>query len=111
MQKTVKTKDLLRGKATSCGCQWKKRGVQQMQYIDGTCIEMLKSTKLRSNNSTGHTGVYYDARHDNYRAEITLQGKRHYLGRYKSLVEAVKVRERARDELHQSFIDEHTKNT
>ena len=78
-----------------------------MQYIDGTCIEMLKSTKLRSNNSTGYTGVYYDSRHDNYRVEITLQGKRHYLGRCKSLDEAVKVRECARDELHQAFIEEH----
>jgi len=110
-QKTVKTKDLLRGTATSCGCKWKKRGVEQMQYVDGTCIEMLKSTKVRSNNKTGHTGVYYDSRHDNYRVEITLQGKRHYLGRYKSLDEAVKVRERAKDDIHQAFIDEHTEIT
>lgn len=56
-----------------------------MHYVDRGCIEMLKSTKVRSNNSTGHTGVYYDSRHDNYRAEITLQGKRHYLGRIKPL--------------------------
>lgn len=106
-EKLVKTKDLTRGKATSCGCQWKKRGIEQMQYVDGTCIEMLQSTKVRSNNSTGHTGVYYDSRHDNYRAEITLQGKRHYLGRYKTLVEAIKVRERAKDDFHQAFIEEY----
>ena len=79
-----------------------------MQYVDGTCIEMLKSTKVRSNNTTGHTGVYYDAKKDNYRVEITLQGKRHYLGRYKSLDEAVKVRERAKEEYHERFIESHT---
>ena len=62
-----------------------KRGVEQMQYVDGTCIEILQSMKVRSNNTTGHTGVYYDFRQDNYRVEITFQGKRHYLGRYKSL--------------------------
>lgn len=107
-KKTVKTKDLTRGKATSCGCQWKKRGVEQMQYVDGTCIEMLRSTKLRSNNRTGHTGVYYDPRKDTYRVEITLQGKRHYLGRYKTLNEAVAVREEARETLHQAFLDEHS---
>ena len=107
-EKFVKTKDLTRGKATSCGCKWKKRGVEQMQYVDGTCIEMLKSTKVRSNNTTGHTGVYYDAKKDNYRVEITLQGKRHYLGRYKSLDEAVKVRERAKEEYHERFIESHT---
>lgn len=110
-EKLVKTKDLTRGKATSCGCQWKKRGIEQMQYVDGTCIEMLQSTKVRSNNRTGHTGVYYDARKDNYRVEITLQGKRHYLGRYKTLTEAVSVREKARERLHQAFIDEHKQNT
>lgn len=106
-EKIVKTKDLRLGRATSCGCQWKKRGVEQMQYVDGTCIEMLKSTKVRSNNSTGHTGVYYDPRKDNYRVEITLQGKRHYLGRYKSLDEAVKVRETAKEKYHEKFIEEH----
>lgn len=109
-EKVVKTKDLRRGKATNCGCQRKKRGVEQMQYIDGTCIEMLKSTKIRSNNTTGHTGVYYDSKKDNYRVEIMLQGKRHYLGRYKTLSEAVKVRETAKEKFHEKFIEEHAES-
>lgn len=109
-KKIVKTKDLRRGAATSCGCQWKKRGVEQMQYVDGTCIEMLKNTKVRINNSTGHTGVSYDRKYNKYRAEITLQGKRHYLGRFETLEEAVKAREGARKNLHQAFIDTYSNN-
>ena len=109
-EKLIKTQDLLYGRATSCGCQWKKRGVQQLQYVNGSCIEMLASQKLRHNNSTGHTGVYYDPQRRKYRAEITLQGKRHYLGRYASLEEAVAAREKAHMELHQAFIEKHTRN-
>lgn len=106
-EKTVKTRDLRRGAAISCGCQWKKRGLEQMQYVDGTCIEMLKSNKIRKNNSTGYTGVSYDAKNKKYRAEITLQGKRYYLGRYASLEQAVNVRNQAKKQLHQAFIEEH----
>ena len=109
-EKIVKTKDLRRGAATSCGCQWKKRGVQQMQYVDGTCIEMLTSTKVRTNNSSGHTGIYYDQKSNKYRVEITLQRKRHYIGRFTTLKEAVKAREIAKTNLHQAFIDEHSSN-
>ena len=107
-EKIVKTKDLTTGRATSCGCQWKKRGVELLHYVDGTCIEALQNTKVRSNNKTGHTGVYYDSVRKNYRVEIMLQGKRHYLGRYKTLEEAVAVREKARMDYHQAFINKHT---
>lgn len=107
-EKIVKTKDLTRGKATSCGCRWKKRGVEQLHYVDGSCIEMLKSTKVRSNNRTGYTGVYYDPKKDLYRVEITLQGKRHYLGRRKTLEDAVQLREQAKEDFHQAFIDQHS---
>lgn len=106
-EKVVKTRDLRRGAATSCGCQWKKRGVEQMQYVDGTCIEMLRSNKVRKNNSTGYTGVSYDAKNKKYRAEITMQGKRHYLGRYATLEQAVNVRNQAKQQLHDAFVEEH----
>jgi hypothetical protein len=106
--KVVKTKDLTSGRATSCGCQWKKRGVQQMQYVDGTCLEMLKTTKIRSNSSTRHTGIYYDPKRQNYRVEITLQGKRHYLGRYKTLEEAIQVRTAAKKDYHEKFVKTYT---
>lgn len=109
-EKIVKTKDLRRGAATSCGCQWKKRGVQQMQYVDGTCIEMLNSAKVRKNNRSGHTGVFYDQKSQRYRAEITLQGKRHCLGRFRTLEEAIKAREIEKKILHHAFIDKHSSN-
>lgn len=106
-EKLVKAKDLRRGVSTHCGCLKKRRGVEQMHYVEGTCIEMLQNSKIRKNNTTGYTGVSYDRVTQKYRAEITLQGKRHFLGRFKTVEEAAKVREEAKNRYHQAFIDSH----
>ena len=106
--KSIKTKELRRGKIKNCGCLRKKRGVEQMHYVEGTCIEILQSSKVRKNNHTGYTGVTFDKKNKKYRADITLQGKRYHLGRFKTLEQAVKARESAKEHLHQAFIDAHT---
>lgn len=103
----VKTKDLRSGKVKSCGCRKKTNGLQQMHYIDGTCIEMLKSTKIRNNNKSGYTGVFRDSRSNMWRAEIMLKGKRHCLGRFNKLKDAIASREEAKERLHNHFIKEH----
>lgn len=101
------TKSLQSGKTTHCsGCK-SKSGAEDLHYIDGTCIEMLQSTTIRKNNRSGHTGVFYDSINCKWRAEIMLQGKRKYLGRFNSLADAVKARERAKELLHNAFIEEH----
>lgn len=46
------------------------------------------NTKLRSDNTTGVKGVYFCNRTKKYQAQITLNGKNKYLGRYKTLKEA-----------------------
>ncbi len=99
----AKAKDLVAGRQTSCGCQWKKRGVEQLHYIDGTCIEMLESKTVRSNSHSGVTGVYHDKKSNKWRAEIMMQGKRHYLGRFDTMAEAENARVRAKTELFTAF--------
>lgn len=108
--KTViaKSKNLLNGKQTSCGCQRKKRGIEQLHYVDGSCIEMLQSKTVRSNSKSGVTGVFYDSSSGKWRAEIMLQGKRHYLGRFYTFEEAVKARQRAEEEFHEAFVLSHS---
>lgn len=100
---TVKTKYLRAGKTVSCGCR-KKKGLRGVHYVDGTCIEMIKSDHVRRNSKSGVTGVYYDPAHDKWRAEIMLGGRRHYLGRFMTLKEARDARMQAKEIFHGSEV-------
>ena len=99
---TVKSKYLKEGRRKSCGC--KKHGVETLHYVDGTCIEMIKSTTVRTNNRSGVPGVFFDRSCGKWRAEIMFQGKRKYLGRFDKFADAVKARQSAKEKLHDDFI-------
>lgn len=104
----VQTKMLRSGKTWHCGCKTdENKGVRKLHYVDGTCIEMIRSTTVRKNSKSGHTGVFYDPATGKWRAEIMLQGKRRYLGRFPSLQEAVDAREEAKEKLHGEFLRQH----
>lgn len=47
----------------------------------------------KSKSQTGYAGVYTSK--DRYRAEITIKGVTHRLGRFRTLEQAVKAREEA----------------
>lgn len=99
---------LLHGSQISCGCRVQEVGKElstHLHFIDGTCIEFLKR-KQRSDNTSGYTGVYRLA-NGKYRAGITFQQTRHYLGRYDTFQEAKQARQDAEMRYHQSFIKEH----
>ena len=106
-ERIVRTKDLRAGKVSNCGSCKPHNGLDTLHYIDGTCIEMLQSTTIRSNNKSGHTGVFQESKSGKWRAEIMLQGKRRFLGRFNSLSDAVEARERAKEKLHDDFIAAH----
>lgn len=109
-ERIVKTKFLRNGKTRSCGCGEKPKGLQQMHYIDGTCIEMLESRKIRSNNTSGCTGVCFDPSQNLWRAEIMLQGNRHYLGRFRRKEDAIKAWQDAKERYHGEFIEVFDRN-
>ena len=101
----AQTKTLRSGKSWHCGCKTdENKGVHKLHYVDGTCIEMIRTKTVRKNSKSGHTGVFYDPSTGKWRAEIMLQGKRRYLGRFSSMQEAVDAREKAREELHGEFL-------
>lgn len=81
-----------------------------LHYIDGTCVEMLKTKTIRSNNRSGYTGVFFDKASKKWRAEIMLQCKRKCLGKFKYKRDAIKARKTAVEELHHKFILEHIEN-
>lgn len=47
---------------------------------------------IRSNNSSGVTGVSYDKKSDKWRSYINIEGKRKELGLYINQIEAIKTR-------------------
>lgn len=98
---------LVHGNYRSCGCR--KQEVQseiaeQLTFVDGTCLEWLKSRKHRSDNSSGYAGVS-ETSSGQWRANIGLQNRRYYLGTYKNKAEAIAVRQEAEDVLHKGFLD------
>ena len=105
----AKSRNLTSGRQTSCGCQWKKKGIEQLHYIEGTCLEMIQSKTVRCNSKSGVTGVFYDQSKDRWRAEIMFQGKRHYLGRFRTEQEAVDARKQAEIQMHEPFLMKYEK--
>ena len=60
----VTTQRLRDGHRTSCGCDKELFGEPpsaigraSLTYIDGTCVEMLRTRPVSSNNTSGVTGV------------------------------------------------------
>lgn len=53
-----------------------------------------------SNSKTGHQGVYFYTRDKVFVANICVDGKTIYLGRFKNLEDAVSVREQAKVKYH-----------
>lgn len=109
----VKTHHLRCGHTKSCGCQNGLGGPRYalgLTYIDGTCVEMLASKTVRSNNTSGVPGVDWWESKERWRATICFKGRRHYLGSYSCFEDAVKARREAEEQLHDKFVNEYTGN-
>lgn len=106
-QAVVLTHRLREGRTKSCGCQAGPGGARPalgLTYIDGTCVEMIRSGTVRRNNTSGVPGVDWRSGKRMWRAVICFQGKRRYLGAYARFEDAVKARKRAEEELFEPFL-------
>ena len=52
-------------------------------------------------------GVSYDSKRAKYMAQIEFKGKHYNLGRFDTKEEAKKAYEKAKEELHEKFLEEH----
>ena len=113
-RETVVTTSRLRsGHTRSCGCICSPGGsrtVLGLTYIDGTCVEMIRSRTVRSNNTSGIPGVDWQAKKQRWRASICFKGKRRYLGSYEKFEDAVRARKQAEEELFKPFLREFVQN-
>lgn len=94
------------GKTKSCGCIQAQVVLETMKFIDGTSVTKLEKTgtNLISTNSSGHTGVYYNKQTHKWIAQIGFKGKNIYLGSYKELLAAKKVRQSAEQRIYGEFL-------
>ena len=79
--------------------------------IDGTNLHFIQSAlsgKVTKANKSGVRGVSHQGKY--YVARIGFKGKDHYLGAYKSLEEAVKIRKRAEQILYGEWMDYYNDN-
>lgn len=105
----VRTRCLRGGYAKSCGClkpDAVPKGGLVLNYVDGTCVEMLQAKTVRSNNTSGVTGVEWVPGKQRWRATICFKGKRYYLGAFGQFDEAVKARKLGEEKFHDQFLRE-----
>lgn len=105
--KTINT--LKSGKVLSCGCLYKQTRSETVKHrrdlVAGTSVSsIVVSKRLRSNNTSGHTGVSYDEKHDRWHAFIDFQGKHYNLGTHSTFQLAVNARKAAEKRLHDPVI-------
>ncbi len=85
----------------SCGCRKKEHNQElggYLTHIAGTSVDILKSKKIPTNNTTGTKGVYLIR--GKYVAKIVLQKKAYYLGTYSTIEEAIEARRKGEELLH-----------
>lgn len=100
------------GNMKSCGCR-KKEHDQELRtfltHVAGTSVEMLRSRKLPTNNTTGIKGVYLVR--GKYMAKIVFQKKQYFLGTYDNIEDAAAARREAEELINDVVVDFYTKWT
>ena len=106
-RETVVGQTLLQtGKTKSCGCLQSTVILNNAGHLEGTSVKALEyyRTHLNTRNTSGHTGVYKNAKSDKWIAQITFRRKTYYLGSYTDLEDAVDARKKA-EAMHDEFLE------
>lgn len=106
---------LRKGMVRSCGCLYKESRPSCSSYrrdvVENTRIGTLVFSKeLRSNNTSGHTGVYQEKNHGQWVAYINFQKRRYFLGSFSDKKRAIEARKEAEQRLHDPIIEEYWNN-
>lgn len=105
---TISRASLIQNGTKSCGCLQKDK-LKEL-YVDGTAPCKLKNKKIRSTNTSGVTGVYWDKSRHLWAAEIMFKKKKYHLGRYANFEKAVNARKTAEEQIFGSFLEWYEEN-
>ena len=87
---------LLLGNTKSCGCLQAEHLQRVNKYIDHTSLRQSLEERVESTRtSSGYTGVV--PKRDKWQAQIYYKGKRHNLGVYSNINDAIKARARGKE--------------
>ncbi len=100
----VSQSNLKSGHTRSCGCLADPTSTRH--FVEGTCIESIRSRKVSAGNRSGVRGVYRNRRTGRWTAQITFQGRTRYLGSFDSLEEAAAARAEA-EKVFDEFLERH----
>lgn len=101
---------LRKGTTRSCGCLYQQVRPECVSYrkdmVDSTALSSLvQSKQLRSNNTSGCTGVYREKKYGHWVAYINFQKHRYSLGVYPDKEQAIQARKDAEQRLHDPAIE------
>ena len=100
------------GSTISCGCanlEAMQRNFEEYRMTitrDGTRLDLLNNA-LRTNNTSGITGVGYRKDTQRWYAKITFQYKVYSLGSFKTIEEAAEARRQAEQEIFDPILEKH----
>lgn len=104
-------------KVRSCGCLRREavkpnieKAIQKhkdVHIVEGTNLQAIDRDEPISSNTSGHTGVSWDASRNKCMAQIAFQGKNYYLGRYAKKEDAIAARSEAEEKFFKPVIDRH----
>jgi len=104
----VRIDRLTSGETLSCGCLMRESSSKKhhaLHYVDGTNIEILKSKKVKKNNKSGYTGVFWYERNKCWLAYIKFKNHRYNLGSFENKEDAIAARKAAESRLHDEFVE------
>lgn len=106
---------IVKGNTRSCGCGEYKSGCENVKkhhiesHVDGTNLDVIKG-KVRSDNTSGITGVSYYKSRDKWVARINFRGKNYNLGYYDKIEDAAEARREAEEVLFDPMLEAHGKS-
>ncbi len=110
---TYKTVNALNtGRVMSCGCKYRATRSETVKYrkdiVTGTSVSnIVVSKRVRSNNTSGHTGVGLNRKTGMWEAYIDFRKKHYRLGTFRKIEDAVRARREAEARLHDPVILEY----
>ncbi|MFW5437790.1 hypothetical protein [Paenibacillus apiarius] len=110
----VPARDLVDGNTKSCGCLLSsftrslKGHNEEHHYKDGAFVPLL-TQKVQNNNKTGHRGISVRKGKNGstkYVANISVKNKRHYLGIFDRLEDAVAARVTGEEQFYKPYLED-----
>ncbi|MBP1041536.1 AP2 domain-containing protein [Vagococcus sp. BWB3-3] len=96
--------NLRNGHTQSCGCL---KAVSPLTIVNGTAIELIKSTTVNSNNTSGFRGVSRCHNSSKWRADITFKGEQFHLGNFETREAAHEARQAAEKHFYSPLLSQY----